>query len=274
MGLRMSQALAAGMDDPALGPATVDALLEPVLQAVEARLGVHRDRGELAADADLRHAALALVSPLLLGLLHQRSLGGSGCRPLDLRRSRRIHVARFVRGSVSSQGDVSEQVERTGVCGMLTRLKVDGFKNLRDVDIRFGPLTCVAGPNGVGKSNIFDAISFLAALADKPLMEAVRAVRGGERRGDVASLFRRLGTSTSEEMSFLVNLLVPEEGEDELGQPAKASMTFLPVRARSASVRSAIRTMGVLEIARESMVHINRSDAKANLGFPAQKGLA
>lgn len=98
VGLRMSQALAAGMDDPALGPATVDALLEPVLQAVEARLGVHRDQGELAADADLRHAALALVSPLLLGLLHQRSLGGSGCRPLDLQAFAADHVARFVRG--------------------------------------------------------------------------------------------------------------------------------------------------------------------------------
>jgi predicted ATPase len=38
---------------------------------------------------------------------------------------------------------------------MLTRLKVSGFKNLVDVDIRFGPFTCVAGTNGVGKSNLF-----------------------------------------------------------------------------------------------------------------------
>ena len=29
---------------------------------------------------------------------------------------------------------------------MLTRLKVKGFKNLVDVDIRFGPFTCIAGP--------------------------------------------------------------------------------------------------------------------------------
>lgn len=41
---------------------------------------------------------------------------------------------------------------------MLTRLKVSGFKNLVDVDVRFGPFTCVAGANGVGKSNLFDAI--------------------------------------------------------------------------------------------------------------------
>lgn len=55
---------------------------------------------------------------------------------------------------------------------VLTRLQVDGFKNLGGVDLRFGPFTCVAGPNGVGKSNLFDAIGFLAALASRPLAEA------------------------------------------------------------------------------------------------------
>ncbi len=47
---------------------------------------------------------------------------------------------------------------------MLTRLQVSGFKNLVDVDVRFGPFTCVVGPNGAGKSNLFDAIRFLHAL--------------------------------------------------------------------------------------------------------------
>jgi len=44
---------------------------------------------------------------------------------------------------------------------MIIRIKVKGFKNLVDVDVRFGPFTCVAGVNGVGKSNLFDAIRFL-----------------------------------------------------------------------------------------------------------------
>ena len=48
---------------------------------------------------------------------------------------------------------------------MLTRLKVSGFKNLVGVDVRFGPFTCIAGANGIGKSNLFDAIAFLGALA-------------------------------------------------------------------------------------------------------------
>jgi len=48
---------------------------------------------------------------------------------------------------------------------MLTRLKVNGFKNLVGVDVRFGPFTCIAGANGVGKSNLFDAIRFLRSLS-------------------------------------------------------------------------------------------------------------
>ena len=79
---------------------------------------------------------------------------------------------------------------------MLIRLKVSGFKNLVDVDVRFGPFTCIAGPNGVGKSNLFDAIRFLSALADRPLMEAALTVRGDENGGrmaDVRSLFQRYG---------------------------------------------------------------------------------
>ena len=73
---------------------------------------------------------------------------------------------------------------------MLTRLKVTGFKNLVDVDVRFGPFTCIAGANGVGKSNLLDAIRFLSALASSTLMDAAVSVRAeGGRAADVRSLF-------------------------------------------------------------------------------------
>ncbi len=62
---------------------------------------------------------------------------------------------------------------------MLTRIEVDGFKNLVDFAVDFGPYTCIAGPNGIGKSNIFDAIHFLSLLADRPIIEAAAAVRTG-----------------------------------------------------------------------------------------------
>ncbi len=153
---------------------------------------------------------------------------------------------------------------------MLTRLEVNGFKNLDRVDVRLGPFTCIAGPNGVGKSNLFDAIAFLAALADRPMTEAASMVRGGDsRRGDLRSLFRRTGASIAETMTFAAEFLIPEEGEDELGQAAQASMTFLryelELRRRKDST---VRTLGSLEIARERLVHINRSTARSRLRFP------
>ncbi|KAF1046746.1 AAA family ATPase [Xylophilus sp.] len=52
---------------------------------------------------------------------------------------------------------------------MLTRLKVMGFKNLREVDLQFGLFTCIAGTNGVGKSNLFDAITLLSDWASMPI---------------------------------------------------------------------------------------------------------
>src|SRR5438067_12890900 len=88
-------------------------------------------------------------------------------------------------------------------CAMLTRLKVNGFKNLVDVDVRFGPFTCIAGVNGSGKSNLFDAIRFLAALAEKPLVEAALSGRDeGSSIADIRNLFHRVGDQIDETMSF------------------------------------------------------------------------
>ena len=152
---------------------------------------------------------------------------------------------------------------------MLTRLKVSGFKNLVDVDIRFGPFTCIAGANGVGKSNLFDAMMFLSALAnDKTLIEAAKSVREG-RTADVRSLFHRVGEHYDDTISFVAEMLIPSEGIDDLGQEAKATITFLKY-----SLELALRTdpdrpsLGGLELRKEELVHINLGDAKKNLLFP------
>lgn len=113
---------------------------------------------------------------------------------------------------------------------MLTRLKVKGFKNLYDVDIRFGPFTCIAGENGVGKSNVFDAIQFLSYLADKTLLEAADSVRRNNsnfKGSTVKNIFHQTGSKTSKRMTFEVEMIIPKEGEDELGQLAEASFNFL-----------------------------------------------
>ncbi len=78
-----ARSLATGLSEDALGPAYVNAILEPLLQSFEQLLTTHIQRGEMAP-CEVRFAALGFLSPIVLGLLHQDSLSGKSCRPLDL----------------------------------------------------------------------------------------------------------------------------------------------------------------------------------------------
>ena len=141
---------------------------------------------------------------------------------------------------------------------MLTRLRVSGFKNLVDVDVRFGPFTCIAGANGVGKSNLLDAISFLSALADKPLIDAALSVRDeGGRTGDVRSLFHRFGRDHAKEMWLEAEMIVPQRGLDDLGQEAKATRTFLRYRVDLSLRSEENSSMGPLELRKEELWYIS-----------------
>lgn len=150
---------------------------------------------------------------------------------------------------------------------MLTRLKVTGFKNLVDADVSFGPFTCIAGANAVGKSNLFDAITFLSALADQPLLSAALSVRSAEhgRGGDVRPIFRHAGDTWGDEMRFDAEMLVPRAGVDDLGQEAKASITFL--RYTLVIGRRATAGTSALEIRHEELGHIKLDSARRHLPF-------
>lgn len=54
---------------------------------------------------------------------------------------------------------------------MLTRLHVENFKCLRDVDIALGPFTVLIGPNDSGKSSILDALRLLGRTMREPLAD-------------------------------------------------------------------------------------------------------
>lgn len=152
---------------------------------------------------------------------------------------------------------------------MLTRLKVSGFKNLVDVDVRFGPFTCIAGPNGVGKSNLFDAIRFLSALANRSLLDAALSVRDeGGKAADIRNLFHRVGETYADTMSFEAEMLIPRNAIDDLGQKAEASITFLRYSLSLAYRQGeSPLALGSLELRTEELVHINRSDARKHLPF-------
>jgi predicted ATPase len=153
---------------------------------------------------------------------------------------------------------------------MLTRLQVSGFKNLVGVDVRFGPFTCIAGANGIGKSNLFDAIHFLSLLADRPLIEAAQGVRGGRTAG-VRSLFHRVGEGCVERMSFEAEMIVPPAALDDLRQEAKATITFLRYRL-VLGYRPDRAAPGPLEILEEELRHIPKGEAHKHLLFEHSAG--
>ena len=101
---------------------------------------------------------------------------------------------------------------------MLTRLEVDGFKNLLGFTVEFGPFTCIAGANAVGKSNLFDAIEFLSLLADHTLDEAAARVRAPEAGRTLArDLFWTDGKRRAEAITLTADLIVEDVVYDDLG---------------------------------------------------------
>jgi len=160
---------------------------------------------------------------------------------------------------------------------MLTRLKVSGFKNLADVDVRFGAFTCIAGANGVGKSNLFDAIRFLSDLADHTLIDAATSVRDEDSRAievrrnvgmtDITSLFQKYKDESSgkiesaKEMRFEAEMIIPQNGVDDYGQQAEASATFLRYILKLAYRKDEnFSSLGGLEIIHEELIRVKGTD--------------
>lgn len=153
---------------------------------------------------------------------------------------------------------------------MLTRLEVDGFKNLTDTTIDFGPFTCIAGQNGTGKSNVFDAIQFLSLLADTSMMEAAQRVRGvhGERSGDPRDLFYDGYAGTRHFMDISAEMIVPAEVEDDFGRTVAPTMSFLRYELQLGfQAPTELDKVGRLVLLYERLEHINQSDAQQHLRF-------
>ncbi|MEO5876798.1 MAG: AAA family ATPase [Streptosporangiaceae bacterium] len=155
---------------------------------------------------------------------------------------------------------------------MLTRLEVNGFKNLLDLRLDLGAFTCIAGVNGTGKSNVFDTIQFLSLLADRSLIDAAQEVRGvhGERMGDPRDLFWN-GYGTGEHrMGFAAEMIVPLHVEDDFGRPAEPTISYLRYELELGyqAPSSRAERIGRLTLLSENLRHIKLGDAPNRLRFP------
>jgi predicted ATPase len=138
------------------------------------------------------------------------------------------------------------------------------------LEVDFGPFTCIAGENAAGKSNLFDAIEFLSLLANNSLMEAAQQVRSTveHRIGDPRDLFWRRAYETSS-IKLAAEMIVPATADDDFGQPAKASITFLRYEVEIGfEPAGGSRKMGRLVLLSETLRHINLGDAPRRLRFP------
>jgi predicted ATPase len=155
---------------------------------------------------------------------------------------------------------------------LLTRLEVSGFKNLVDFSVDFGPFTCIAGPNGVGKSNVFDAIRFLSLLADHPIMEAALLVRGSEiETSDIRDLFHAAGPDRVEAFRIAAEMIVEPGVQDDFGRPAEATSTYLRYEIEIGYEAPAPPRgmLGRLTLLTESLNPITEGEAAARLKFPS-----
>ncbi len=86
-----------GLGHTTLGPAYLNYFLEPTLQAGEKWLSYYQLKGEIAPDIDLRFAAIALYSPLLILLMHQHQLGGAKVREAKVDQFVEQHSKNFLK---------------------------------------------------------------------------------------------------------------------------------------------------------------------------------
>lgn len=145
---------------------------------------------------------------------------------------------------------------------MLLSLSVRNFKSIKNARVRFGPFTCFIGHNGVGKSNMFDAIQFLSELADRDVSDAAvevrRASSGGHSPLDL--VFER---NADHLIELSADMIVPAHVKDDFDQTAKPSTTLLTYEVKLRYDHESDRLL----VEYESLTHAKLGDFKRFVGF-------
>lgn len=96
---------------------------------------------------------------------------------------------------------------------MITRIEIDGFKTFDKFALDLRPLTAIVGPNASGKSNLFDALRLISALAETDIRSAMQ-----DLRGEPEELFRQTLDGPRDLMTFAVEVYLDQQGVDDFGR--------------------------------------------------------
>lgn len=149
---------------------------------------------------------------------------------------------------------------------MLVSLRVSNFKSIREQNVRFGPLTCVVGQNGVGKSNLFDAIHFLSLLAERSVYDASVQVRRSTdpSHSPLDLIYRR---DPRKRIRLSADMIVPTEVVDDFGLAAQPSTTLLTYTVELRYDTDSDRLL----VDAESLTHAKLGDFQRFTAFPSKK---
>jgi predicted ATPase len=140
---------------------------------------------------------------------------------------------------------------------MITKIEIDGFKTLNHFKIELSPLVIIAGANGSGKSNLFDAILLLSRLAETDLKSAFQ-----EQRGEARELFTQYPDGNyANEMRFVVEVLVDREVKDSWGSENKLKYTRLKYTLKISRDKDK-RGLDRLYITKEELLPIKKANDK------------
>lgn len=103
--------------------------------------------------------------------------------------------------------------------GRLQRIKLKGFKSIKEMDLKLSPLNILIGSNGAGKSNFINFFKFMNKLLDKELQLYVRSQLNGADR----TLY--FGRKTTEKLEIDLHFS-PNGYQAELVPTANDSLVF------------------------------------------------
>lgn len=88
----------------------------------------------------------------------------------------------------------------------IERIKIHGFKSLKEIDFEMRPLNVLIGPNNGGKTNFLEFLEFLSEAAHEELQDAI-----ARRGGFFSLLYAGYGDSKKAEISCEVDFLILSE---------------------------------------------------------------